>query len=130
MAFAGKQGGPMERDTPQVGAKALLTLDGLQGLVTALTARGYQVLGPTLRDGAIIYDTVAAVADLPAGWTDRQDAGRYRVEHRADRALFGYAVGPHSWKRFLHPPMQRMWQARREGAEFSISPPQEAPQKM
>ena len=58
--------------------------------------------------------------DLPVGWTDRQDAGRYRLERRADAALFGYAVGPHSWKRFLHPPVERLWQARREGDGFSI----------
>ena len=58
--------------------------------------------------------------DLPVGWTDRQDAGRYRIERRADAALFGYAVGPHSWKRFLHPPVERLWQARREGDGFSI----------
>ena len=34
--------------------------------------------------------------------------------------MFGYAVGPHSWKRFLHPPIQRLWQARREGDEFTV----------
>ncbi len=54
-----------------------------------------------MRDGAIVYDTLSGLADLPAGWTDQQDAGRYRLERRSDQALFGYAVGPHSWKRFL-----------------------------
>ena len=32
-----------------------------------------------------------------------------------DEARFGYAVGPHSWKRFLFPPRVRLWQARRNG---------------
>jgi sulfhydrogenase subunit beta (sulfur reductase) len=31
-----------------------------------------------------------------------------------------YAVGPHSWKRFLHPPIQPLWQARREGDRFTV----------
>jgi sulfhydrogenase subunit beta (sulfur reductase) len=80
-----------------------------------LVSRSYQVIGPTLREGTIVYDTLSGLADLPAGWTDRQDAGSYRLDHRSDRALFGYAVGPHSRKRFLHSPIERMWQARGEG---------------
>jgi len=73
------------------------------------------VLGPTLRDGAIVYDELDSAADLPIGWTDRQDGGSYRVERRADEARFGFAVGPQSWKRFLFPPEVRMWRARRNG---------------
>ncbi len=49
--------------------------------------------------------------ELPIGWTDAQDAGRYRLERRDDEARFGYAVGPHSWKQFLFPPRLRLWQA-------------------
>jgi sulfhydrogenase subunit beta (sulfur reductase) len=92
----------------------------LQSLIDGLANRGYQVIGPTVRDGAIVYDTVAFLDELPVGWTDKQDAGRYRLERRADAALFGYAVGPHSWKRFLHPPIERLWQARRQGNGFSV----------
>jgi len=71
-------------------------------------------------DGAIVYETVARLDELPVGWTDQQDGGRYRLERRGDGALFGYAVGPHSWKRFLHPPIERLWQARREENGFAI----------
>jgi hypothetical protein len=35
-------------------------------------------------------------------------------------AYFGYAVGPHSWKRCLHPPTERLWQADRDGNGFSV----------
>jgi ferredoxin len=92
----------------------------VQGIIDGLARRGYRVIGPSVRDGAIIYDTVARVEELPLGWTDRQDGGRYRLERRDDGALFGYAVGPHSWKRFLHPPVQRLWQARRDGDGFAV----------
>ena len=40
------------------------------------------------------------ITDLPVGWTDRRDAGRYRLERRDDGALFGFNVGPQAWKRF------------------------------
>ncbi len=94
---------------------AILTVDGLTALIDALKARGCRVLGPTLRDQAIVYDDIDAVADLPKGWTDEQDGGRYRVVRRDDDALFGYAVGPHSWKKFLHRPVVNLWRAKREG---------------
>jgi ferredoxin len=112
-----------------VGSKAILSLEGLQSLIESLAALGYQVLGPTVRDGAIVYDDVANLADLPAGWTDRQDAGRYRLERRTDNALFGYAVGPQSWKRFLRPPVERMWQARRTDDGFTVVPAETTPSK-
>ena len=81
----------------------------------ALRERGYRVLGPTLRDGAIVYDELASADELPAGWTDVQEPGSYRVERRGDEARFGYAVGPHSWKQFLFPPRVRLWQALSNG---------------
>jgi len=103
-----------------LGAKLAIDREDLQEIFNALANRGYQVIGPTVRDGAIIYDTVARLEDLPDGWTDRQDAGQYRLDRRTDQALFGYAVGPHSWKRFLHPPVEKLWRAHREGDGFSI----------
>jgi sulfhydrogenase subunit beta (sulfur reductase) len=103
-----------------VGAKATLSHQGLQALIEALLARQYQVIGPTLRDSAIVYDRITKLDDLPQGWTDRQEAGRYRLEKRADKALFGYAVGPQSWKQFLHPPIERLWQARRVDGGFAV----------
>ncbi len=102
--------------------------DTLDVLFTALRQRNFRLLGPTMRDGAIIYDELASTAELPAGWTDTQNGGAYRLTRRDDAALFGYAVGPRSWKQFLHPPTLRLWQARREGQGFQFVPePQDTP---
>lgn len=87
---------------------------GLDDLVTLLRERGYRVIGPTLRDGAIAYEDLTSAAQLPAGWSDEQDGGRYRLRRRPDQARFGYAVGPDSWKRFLFPPRIPLWRARRD----------------
>ena len=83
-------------------------------LLAALQARGYRLVGPTVRDGAIVYDELSGVDDLPIGWTDEQDGGRYRLKRRDDAALFGYTVGPHSWKQVFHPPSVRLWRAVRD----------------
>jgi hypothetical protein len=90
-----------------------LTIDGLQRLIDTLGRRGHRVLGPTVRDQAIVYDDIASIADLPRGWTDEQNGGRYRLLRRDDDALFGYAVGPQSSKKFLHPPVLRLRRAER-----------------
>ena len=90
----------------------VLEREALDSLFAALARRGYTVVGPTVRDGAIVYDELARSADLPEGVTDEQDGGHYRLVPRADRALFGYNVGPHSWKRFALPPHRRLWSAR------------------
>jgi len=106
-------------DTRNGGAVVVERAD-LQHLLTALQRRGYTVVGPTVREGAIVYDHLSTVEDLPIGWTDEQDGGTYRLKRRGDDAVFGYAVGPYSWKRFLFPPVQRLWQATREDGSFTI----------
>ena len=92
----------------------------MEQLIPALQRRGYQVVGPVVREGAIVYDVVEKLADLPAGWTDEQAAGSYRLQRRNDQALFGYAVGPHSWKKYLHPPDIRLFAAERQGQTLRI----------
>ena len=96
--------------------RSVIGEDALEILFEALKRRGYRILGPTLRDRAIVYDEIASPADLPRGWTDEQDGGRYRLVRRNDDALFGYAVGPQSWKKFLFPPLLRLWRSEPDGA--------------
>ena len=107
---------------PIRGEKVIMPRDVLQQLIDALAA-DHLVLGPTVRDGAIVYDEIAQLAQLPLGWTDRQDAGTYRLERRTDDAVFGFAVGPHSWKQFLHPPVETVYTARRTDMGLSIETP-------
>jgi ferredoxin len=110
-----------------VGEPAVLDVGGVEALVATLWEQGYTVVGPRLQDGAIVYDELRAAADLPVGWTDRQGPGRYRVEARPDGALFGYVVGPSSWKRFLHPPVAVVWKGRRVEGRVEHVPPDPAP---
>ena len=91
-------------------------------LLLSLHKQGYQIIGPTVRENAIVYDRLDSVDDLPIGYTDEQGGGLYRLKKRGDQALFGYAVGPHSWKQFLHLPLLRLWSARRIPGSFQIVP--------
>jgi ferredoxin len=105
----------------------LLRKDRFDDLIHLLLEDGYEVIGPRLEQQAIVYGPVQRAKDLPVGWTDRQSAGSYRLEKRTDDAWFGYAVGPHSWKKYLFPPTLRLWQAQRTEGGFTVCDDQPAP---
>jgi sulfhydrogenase subunit beta (sulfur reductase) len=98
----------------------VLSPDGLQSLVDALRGRGYAVVGPTVRDGAITVAPLRGIDDLPRGWGDEQDAAHYRLRRRDDDAFFGFAAGAQSPKAVLFPADELFWRGRRTGAEFTV----------
>ena len=104
-------------------AAMILSRAGLDDLVAALITDGYTVIGPTVRDDAIVLAELTSGAELPAGWGVDSAPGRYRLRRRADEAVFGHSAGSQSWKQFLHPPRQRLWSADSGG----FRPATEAP---
>ncbi len=98
----------------------VIDIAGLQALIDALVARGYTVLGPTVRDGAIVNGPVSRVDDLPRGWGDEQDAAHYRLRRRDDDALFGFAAGAQSAKPVLFPTDELLWRGRRTVDGFDV----------
>ena len=96
----------------------MIDREGLARLFAELAADGRTLVGPTLRDGAIVLGELAGIGDLPEGWTERQEAGRYRLERRQDRALFGYVAGPHSFKPWFFPPRETLFRVERREAGF------------
>ncbi|MGN2637937.1 4Fe-4S dicluster domain-containing protein [Nocardia takedensis] len=80
---------------------------GLDRLVAMLIEQGYRVVGPRLRDGAIVLSELTSGAQLPDGWGVECEPGKYRVRRRDDSAVFAHSAGPGSWKEFLLPPRRR-----------------------
>jgi ferredoxin len=111
-----------------VGRAAILTPadHAVDELIRILHGRGYVVVGPRVRDGAIVLEEVQRVEDLPIGWSDQQDAATYQLR-RDGGALFGYAVGPTSPRRFLSPPRRRLWSAQRTAGGFELVDEPETP---
>ncbi len=112
----------------RAGSRVILLPAGLQQLIDTLRRQDHQVIGPTVRDGAIVYAEVEELADLPAGWTDEQDAGSYHLRQREDDAYFGYSLAAQSWKRWLHPPRRRLWRAERAAADGDFTLVAEQPE--
>src|SRR5690349_18915698 len=98
---------------------------GLAALFDALHARGYTVVGPTVRDGAIVVSELASASSLPYGWGVDTEAGRYRLRARDDSAAFGHSAGPQSWKSVLHPARARLWSADLAAGTVVVTEPTE-----
>jgi len=114
----------------RINDKIKLTRESIQALFHLLSKNDYRLIGPTVRDSAIVYDELREVTDLPVGWTDEQNPGVYRLKKRQDQAWFGYTVGPHSWKKFLHLPLLRLWKAKRRKNGWEILDDREPPAKL
>ena len=83
----------------------------LDPVLDAIRGRGFRLIGPRVRDGAIVYDEIASAADLPVGWVDEQGPGTYRVRRTGGDEVFAHTVGPQSWKRNLFPPSSLLWRS-------------------
>jgi len=102
--------------------RSAVTLDlrGLQVLLDVLGRMGFTVLGPVVRDGAVVPGRLGSVEDLPRGVGDVQEPGSYRLRQRDDEALFGYAADAVSWKSVLFPSRELVWEGRRTEEGFEV----------
>jgi ferredoxin len=105
-----------------------LLVSSLEPMIAALRQDGYRVVGPTVRDDAIVLAELESADALPYGLGVTLAPGGYRLRPRSDRAVFGNSAGPQSWKQFLHPPRQLLWSARRDDqGGFTLTEPEGEP---
>lgn len=104
--------------------------DRFQSIFDILGNKGYRLLGPSLNNSAIIYDEISGPADLPVGYTDEQEGGRYRLIRGTRETYFDYVVGQQSWKKFLFPAELKLFDVRRKGFGFEVIRDDEEPQPM
>jgi ferredoxin len=83
-----------------------LDRDGFATLLEVLVERGYTLIGPVVRDGAIVLDPIRGADDLPRGVRERHAPGRYTLEDVGDAYWFRWAHGPDAGKRYLFPPRE------------------------
>ncbi len=108
----------------------ILPRGALQSLLDALTDRGYRTIGPQVRDNAIQYLDLADVGQLPAGWTDDQAPGSYRLSRVESPRCFAWATGPQALKPYLFCSREVLWRAERDATgklDFSTSQTNGAP---
>ena len=74
----------MAQDLPRVSANVVLPKPSLQKVFDNLRASGFSLVGPVVRDGAVVLEEISGMEDLPLGWTAEQGPGRYRLKRRED----------------------------------------------
>ena len=109
--------------------QVVIPTSGLDELFGALSQEGYEVLGPTVRDGSVVIEPITSSRQLPRGWGDAQEPGSYRLIERGDDAYFGFAAPAGTWKRHLFPPRAVLWRSRREGDRVIFEEVEQPPPK-
>jgi ferredoxin len=104
-----------------------ITRASLDSLIDTLSADGFEVIGPVVRDRAVTYRPIATTDDLPVGVGATLGPGTYRLTTRDDGRLFGYPVGPGSVKEHLFRPRRPVWTTVRDdhGIRFVQAEPDE-----
>ena len=117
----------MKRQRECAELRSVILREDLDELVQVLRSKGWTVVGPVARDGAIALDTLENAAELPAGWIDEQAPGRYRLTRDGGEAIFAQTIGADSWKRLLSPPDTQLYRIAADGKSFAI-PERAAPE--
>lgn len=95
---------------------------GLQRLFDELLHRGYELQGPRICADAVRLARLEKTEDLPEGWEDEQDSGKYQLQKTGRKTLFGVVHGPASAKPHFFPPVIGLWRARKTGATVTLIP--------
>ncbi|MEV6426408.1 4Fe-4S dicluster domain-containing protein [Nocardia sp. NPDC051463] len=106
------------------GDTVIIDRAGLDRLVDVLRENGYRVIGPQVRDSAIVLDELDSGTQLPAGWGVETAPGRYRLHRRDDDTVFAHSAGPGSWKQFLHAPRRKVLET---GPDLEPKPIEDVP---
>ena len=93
-----------------------LPLAQLSVLVGRLMALGYQCLGPTVENGAIVMRELSSPDGLPRGLQAEQAAGHYRLTQDPHHRYFAWANGPQAIKPLTFAPQESLWEVRRNAA--------------
>ena len=110
-------------EIPRVTASVVLPKTALQKIFENLQKAGFQLVGPALRDEAVVIGELDTVDDLPRGFGDEQKPGSYRLRQRNDGNWFAYTPGAHSWKQFLLPPRLALYSVKKDGKTWHLQRP-------
>lgn len=93
---------------------SFLSRNNFQRLISTLVDAGYNCIGPQVRDGAIVYNAIQSVDELPLGYTDQQTPASYQLQKSDDERYFAWANGPQALKPHLFAPRESLWSVQRD----------------
>jgi sulfhydrogenase subunit beta (sulfur reductase) len=99
-----------------VGSTVGLPKSHFDSILARLQEKGFQTIGPRVRDDAVVYAPVQTLADLPQGFTSVEESGQYRVISSGNSRYFDITPGAQSWKQFFFPPRASLLTLRKDGS--------------
>ncbi len=98
----------------------------LQDLLQELQNDKMRTIGPQAKDGAIVYDDIRHIDQLPWGIRDRQSPGQYQLEPTEEQKAFGFSNGPEAIKPLLFKPSETVWKVKRSSEGKLVFEPRPA----
>ena len=95
-ALVARRRGPYDRSVTSGDGPLPVDRAGCDAVLGALERRGYTLVGPTLRDRAIVLEEVDSTAELPAGWTVVHDEVCREFPARLGKPAAGRRAGPNA----------------------------------
>ena len=102
--------------------KQCLSRDNFQSLFDVLHRQNYKVIGPVVRDGAIVFERVTASSQLACGVKDEQIPGHYELTDSGTKRYFDWNTGPQALKPLLFKPQQTLWTCHADDNQLSFKP--------
>jgi sulfhydrogenase subunit beta (sulfur reductase) len=88
--------------------------------VIAILEERHRIIGPKVVNDTVVLSEIS-FGDIPAGYRDRQSAGSYRLEEQRSEGVFTFSPGPDSFKKFLHPSLEKLFAFRKTAKSVVIA---------
>lgn len=95
--------------------------DRLQDLIIALN-KNHKCIGPQVCDGAIVYDSLTDVSQLPRGAREEQLPGSYKLKTLNSNQFFLWANSMQAIKPLLFKPHETLWYVKKKDGSLHFEP--------
>ena len=109
---------------PEIGSTIVIEKVALNAVLSRLREKGYETIGPRVKNDTLIYAPIEGMDDLPRGYISEQEAAHFRLTYTGHSRYFDAIPGAQSWKQFLFPPKTEIFALRKANNRWEASTPE------
>jgi ferredoxin len=109
---------------PEIGSTIVIEKVALNAILSRLREKGYETIGPRIKNDTLIYAPIEGMDDLPRGYISEQEAAYFRLTYTGHSRYFDAIPGAQSWKQFLFPPKTEIFALRKANDRWEASTPE------
>jgi sulfhydrogenase subunit beta (sulfur reductase) len=109
---------------PEIGSTIVIEKVALNAILSRLREKGYETIGPRIKNDTLIYAPIEGMDDLPRGYISEQEAAYFRLTYTGHSRYFDAIPGAQSWKQFLFPPKTEIFALRKANNRWEASTPE------